>query len=269
MKMNLLQDWEITIPSWRPDISINEDIVEEVVRICNKHTTRVKIIPDYFKLVSSKYNISMFGPFPIISVREDKINEFHWRLLKRAFDTTFSFFLFTFIFSWLWPIIAIAIKLDSKGPVFFLQRRVGLEGKEFLIFKFRSMVEDAEVRTGPVMAQEDDPRITKIGRILRKYRLDEFPQLINVLFGEMSLIGPRPERVEFVEKFSREIPGYKRRFLVRPGITGLAQVRSSYTLDPENKLRYDLTYINDWCLMLDLEILIETLRVVIFKKGAV
>jgi len=167
-------------------------------------------------------------------------------------------------------IVSIAIKLDSKGPVFYKQERSGLNGKVFNILKFRSMIKDAEKQSGPVWSTKDDPRITRVGRIIRKLRLDEIPQVINVLKGEMSFVGPRPERPYFVEKLSEEIPLYKRRLRVRPGITGWAQVKHKYDEsieDVKTKLRYDLFYIENISLRMDLKIIFRTVFVVLFGKG--
>ncbi len=166
-------------------------------------------------------------------------------------------------------IIAILIKLDSPGPVFYTQERVGLKGRRFKIIKFRSMVKDAEKYTGPVFAKEKDPRITKIGRFLRKFGFDEFPQLFNVLKGDMYLIGPRPERPYFVEKMKEVIPYYDLRHTVKPGITGWAQVNYKYgdsIEDGKNKLEYDLYYIRNRSLFLDLVIIFSTLKRMILGR---
>ena len=160
-------------------------------------------------------------------------------------------------------VLAVIIKLTSPGPVFFVQQRVGKGGRIFGIVKLRTMVTDAERATGPIWAQENDPRITPIGRFLRRTHLDEVPQLINVIKGEMSLVGPRPERPVFVEQFRYQIPHYEVRLSVKPGITGLAQICHTYdeTLkDVRKKLAYDLMYVRKMCLMVDIAILLLTLR---------
>ena len=168
------------------------------------------------------------------------------------------------------PLIALAIKLESPGDVLFSQVRVGEYGREFKIYKFRSMRQDAEIGGGPVWAQEDDPRITRVGRFLRKTRLDELPQLFNVLLGNMSLVGPRPERPEFVCQLDQQIPYYGKRHTLKPGVTGWAQVRFPYGASVEDslmKLEYDLYYIKNFSLLFDLKIILETIRVVLFGKG--
>ncbi len=160
-------------------------------------------------------------------------------------------------------ILALLVKLTSRGPVFFRQQRVGQYGRPFYILKLRTMVLDAESKTGPIWAVDNDPRVTRIGRFLRLSHLDEIPQLFNVLMGHMSLVGPRPERPVFVAQFRRQIPNYEDRLLVKPGITGLAQVYHSYdaTLrDVRKKLAYDLLYIKRMCMMTDVIILFLTVR---------
>ncbi|HEY6331895.1 MAG TPA: exopolysaccharide biosynthesis polyprenyl glycosylphosphotransferase, partial [Blastocatellia bacterium] len=167
-------------------------------------------------------------------------------------------------------IVALAIKLDSEGPVFYIQERVGRHNKTFKILKFRSMTVDAE-KNGAVWAGESDPRVTRIGKILRTTRLDELPQLINVVREEMSLIGPRPERPVFVTELERQIPYYCQRHLVKPGITGWAQVRYRYGAsleDAREKLKYDLYYIRNQSPLLDALIVFETARIVLFGRGA-
>jgi sugar transferase (PEP-CTERM system associated) len=170
----------------------------------------------------------------------------------------------------LFLLIAALIRVDSPGPILFRQLRVGLRGEPFLIWKFRSMCQDAE-KAGPRWAQIDDPRISRVGWWLRKTRLDELPQLVNVLRGEMSLVGPRPERPEFVRDLRATIPYYDIRHTVRPGITGWAQVRFRYGASAEDahtKLQYDLFYVKRFSLALDFQIMLETIRVVVCGKGA-
>ena len=172
----------------------------------------------------------------------------------------------------LMAVVALAIRLTSRGPVLYHQARVGLHGRIFTVHKFRSMREDAEVATGPIWAQKDgDPRVTPIGRILRRSRIDELPQLWNVLKGDMSFVGPRPERPEFVQELTREIPFYGQRHVVRPGVTGWAQVRYTYgasTEDAQEKLQYDLFYIKHMSIALDLFIILSTVKTVVLREGA-
>jgi len=167
-------------------------------------------------------------------------------------------------------LVALAVKLTSRGPILFRQQRVGLNGKIFTLLKFRSMIEDAEAKTGAVWAQRNDPRVTPIGKYLRKLRLDELPQLINVLRGEMSIVGPRPERPEFVDVLSHIIAFYPQRHSVRPGITGWAQVNYKYgntTEDTVIKLEYDLYYIKNLSPALDFYIIFQTVKVMLFTQS--
>jgi sugar transferase (PEP-CTERM system associated) len=169
------------------------------------------------------------------------------------------------------PFVILAVKLDSRGPVLYRQKRVGLDGKVFYCYKFRTMRQDAEADTGATWATDDDPRITKVGKFLRTTRLDEVPQLWCVVKGDMSFVGPRPERPEFVEMLAQEIPFYAVRNAVRPGITGWAQVRYKYgntVADSKEKLQYDLYYIKNMSLGLDLMIMFQTVKIVLLGRGA-
>jgi sugar transferase (PEP-CTERM system associated) len=166
--------------------------------------------------------------------------------------------------------VALAIRLESKGPVLYRQERVGEDGKVFSLLKFRSMGVDAE-QNGPVWAGKNDNRVTRVGKIIRKLRLDEIPQMINVLRGEMSFVGPRPERPFFVERLKREIPYYSQRHTLKPGITGWAQVRYPYGASKEDaleKLKFDLYYVKHMSIFFDLMIVLETIKTVLFSKGA-
>jgi sugar transferase (PEP-CTERM system associated) len=192
------------------------------------------------------------------------------RYYKRALDIFFSMVGLLAVMPFI-PLLALAIKLDSRGPIFFRQVRVGEREKRFMLYKFRTMREDAETTTGAIWAQSNDSRITRVGRFLRKTRVDEIPQLYNVLRGDMSFIGPRPERPEFIEMLSKVIPYYTERHFVKPGISGWAQVRYPYGASVEDaieKLRYDLYYIKNTSPLLDILIIIETVKVMFFGRGA-
>ncbi len=177
---------------------------------------------------------------------------------KRVFDLTviaITYILFFPVWLIVWILVPLAIWLEDRGPVFYAQERVGRGGKHFRVIKFRTMIQDAENLTGQVWAAEDDPRLTRVGKILRRLHLDEIPQVINIVRGEMSLVGPRPERPALTEQFNREAPGFSDRLRVRPGIAGLAQVRGSYWTDPVYKLKYDNLYIETMSPWLDLKLL--------------
>ncbi|OGW85427.1 MAG: hypothetical protein A3C35_03380 [Omnitrophica bacterium RIFCSPHIGHO2_02_FULL_46_11] len=191
------------------------------------------------------------------------------RVVKRSLDISTSL-IGILISTPVMMLIAFAIKLDSRGPIFFKQARVGMRGKIFNMLKFRTMCQDAEAKTGPVWAKENDARITRIGMFLRKTHLDEIPQFFNVLRGEMSLVGPRPERPYFVHEFRKLIPHYDRRLCAKPGITGLAQIKRRYdeTIeDVKKKVKYDVLYIRKMCPVLDIKVLAMTFRAVILGTG--
>ena len=189
-----------------------------------------------------------------------------YRLLKRGGDILFSLIFGTIL---LLPMLLIAawVRLDSKGPALFKQERVGKNGKSFVMLKFRSMGLDAE-KDGPQWAQKEDDRVTRAGRILRATRLDELPQLWNILLGHMSLVGPRPERECFYQEFETYIHGYRHRLVVRPGLTGWAQVNGGYDLSPEEKIVYDMEYIEKRSLGMDLRCLFKTIRLIFTHEGA-
>ena len=188
------------------------------------------------------------------------------KILKRMLDIAVSIPAIIILLP-LMALTAVAIKADSKGPVIYSQERVGQYGKTFKVYKFRSMKQDAEAKSGPVLAKEGDSRITKVGRFIRATRIDELPQLFNVLKGEMSIVGPRPERPFFVEQFIKEKPEYAYRHNVKPGITGLAQIAGKYNTTAYDKLIYDLIYIQEVSIKTDLIIMLQTLKVLISKES--
>ncbi len=229
---------------------------------------QIKIEPDMYDIVMGQARTQQIYGFPLIDIQPQLMPPWEKRT-KRLLDTTFSLLMLA-IMSPILLLTALLIKIDSSGPVFFKQKRVGKDGHIFTIYKFRTMVKNAEKLTGPVWAGQKDPRITRVGRMLRKTRLDEFPQLLNVLYGDMSLVGPRPERPYFVDKLKREYPFYTRRLKVKPGITGWAQVKGEYDTTIENvkeKLDYDLYYIENMSLRMDFRILLFTISVMLRFKG--
>jgi exopolysaccharide biosynthesis polyprenyl glycosylphosphotransferase len=229
----------------------------DLISICEDEHAEVSIFPDLFQIVASELSIDDLGGLPLLTVRDVALHG--WKLTaKRAMDIVVSGLVLVFI-SPLMMLIALLIKLESKGPVFYSQVRVGLDGKPFDMIKFRSMRTDAEKETGPVWATADDPRKTRLGSFLRKTSLDEFPQFINVLLGDMSLVGPRPERPVFVEQFRQVVPRYMERHREKAGITGWAQVnglRGETSIVERTK--YDLYYIENWSLLFDLKIVLRT-----------
>ena len=242
--------------------------IMELISVINGAPVSIKIVPDLYEVISGLARTEQISGMPLIEVN---FQESKWSSsgLKRSLD----FILSSISLIALFPIailIGIIIKLNSKGPIIYSQERLGYRGTSYKIYKFRSMVVDAEDESGPVWALDDDPRITSFGKILRKYRIDELPQLINVFLGQMSLIGPRPERPYFIEKLKEKFPLYERRFRVRPGITGWSQIKHPSDLkeeDVKQKLRYDFYYIENLSFNLDLKILISTIVVVLSGKG--
>jgi len=241
--------------------------LREVLR-CKLNGIQIIEAPSFYELVQSKLMLESITPgWFIFSSGFRRTTVFS--IVKRAIDIVLSCIglLITLPF---FPLIALAIKLDSPGPVLFRQERVGNREKRFVLYKFRTMGQDAEKETGAVWAEKNDPRVTKLGRFLRGSRIDEIPQLINVLKGEMSFVGPRPERPEFVEKLKQVIHYYSKRHFIKPGLTGWAQVRYPYGSSVEDaveKLRYDLYYIKNICPFLDTLIFFETIKVVLFGRG--
>ncbi len=225
--------------------------------------------PSFYEELTGKLLIENINPSWFIFSNGFKINS-TMKFYKRIFDIICSLTGLIFTLP-LYPVIAVLIRMDSKGPIFFKQVRVGEMEKDFMLYKFRTMRMDAEEGTGAVWAQTNDPRATRIGKILRKTRVDELPQLYNVLKGEMSFIGPRPERPEFVEKLRATVPYYSERHFVKPGITGWAQIRYPYgasAQDALEKLRYDLYYIKNMSIVLEMTIMLETVKVMLFGRGA-
>ena len=240
----------------------------EVITQANGSPVSIKIVPDMYEVISGLARTEQIYGIPLIQVNPN-LNTLYNRYSKRVLDLLIAIPSFILI-SPFWGVISILIKLDSNGPVLYKQDRIGENHRNFTIRKFRSMKYDAEMKTGPIWASDADPRVTRVGRWLRRFRLDEIPQLLNVIKGEMSIIGPRPERPFFIEQLMQEFPFYYRRHKIRPGITGWAQIKQPYDRDINDvrkKLKYDFYYIENLSFSLDMKILASTAWVMLSGKG--
>lgn len=246
----------------------NRDKLIDVLDKIDIPDVSVKILPDFFQMISGLNQTNQIFGLPLIEVMPDPMPSWE-KFFKRLMDIVLSLILLILSLPVFLTVILL-IRITSKGPAIYRQKRVGKFSRQFTMYKFRTMYQDAETGTGPVWARGDDPRITPVGFWLRKLRIDEIPQLMNVLRGDMSLVGPRPERPFFVEQFLKQIPLYHRRLRVRPGITGWAQVKWKYDEsfdDVVEKTKYDLFYVENMSLRMDLKILINTFFTMISGKG--
>ena len=245
-----------------------QNFIPDVLKNISEELIQIKIINDYHSFIYLNTSVDVIHGTPIISINESPLLQW-WNIVsKRVFDIVVSIFCLI-VFCPIMFLVAIIIKLTSKGPIFYLQDRMGLDGVQFNMYKFRSMEVDAEQKSGAVWAKKNDTRKTPFGSFLRKTSLDEFPQLFNVLKGEMSLVGPRPERPHFVDKFKKEIPGYMLRHKAKAGMTGWAQIngwRGNTSLD--QRIQCDLYYINHWSILLDIKIMFLTIFKGFVNKNA-
>ncbi len=246
-----------------------QELLDEIIRVCNINAVRIHIIPDYFRFLSSRFQISSIGNFPIITARQEPLEEANRRFLKRLFDILFSIFVLVFLLSWLYPVIAILIKINSKGKVLFVQKRIGTKNEMFECYKFRTLTSESSKESQvfkPVTL--GDKRVTTIGNFLRKSNIDELPQFFNVLKGDMSVVGPRPHAIPYQDLYGKIFEEIKMRLNVRPGLTGWAQVnglRGDVEDEEENnrrtilRMKYDLWYIENWTMRLDFQIILMTI----------
>ena len=244
---------------------VSAELRNNILKYCYHNRVRVYISPKLTDIVlRGAKNITLFDT-PLLLVKSGGLNVYQ-RIMKRAMDLILGVLVLVVITP-VMAIIAVAIKLEDGGPVFYSQERLTLDGKEFQMLKFRSMIPDAEKYTGAILAAEQDPRITRVGRFIRATRLDELPQIVNILKGEMSIVGPRPERKSIAEEYSKEIPEFAYRLKVKGGLTGYAQVYGKYNSTPYDKLRLDLMYVENYSLLLDIKLIILTLRVIFSKES--
>ncbi|MBQ8960596.1 MAG: sugar transferase [Ruminococcus sp.] len=241
---------------------IPAELRNDYLKFCFEKSIRAYIAPKISDIiVRGADDIRLFDT-PLMLCRNYGL-DYEQRFIKRTFDIVFSLVMLI-IASPVMLVSAAAIKLCDGGPVFYKQRRLTIDEKEFDVYKFRSMVVDAEKGSGPQLASDDDPRITPVGRFLRKTRLDELPQLLNILKGEMSVVGPRPERPEISEEYKKEMPEFGFRLKVKAGLTGYAQVTGVYDTSPYDKLKMDLMYIENYSIRMDLQIILMTLKTMLF-----
>ncbi|HKR07417.1 MAG TPA: undecaprenyl-phosphate glucose phosphotransferase [Bacteroidia bacterium] len=235
--------------------------VSELIKFCDQNLIRFKLIPDFRGMMNRKVKIDFYEKVPVISLRREPLESFVNRVTKNLFDLFFSLSVILLVFPWLFPAIALAIKLSSKGPVFFKQKRSGKNNEEFSCLKFRTMRVNNEADER--QATKNDKRITGIGKILRQTNLDELPQFFNVLFGQMSVVGPRPHMLRHTQQYSKMFDTFMVRHLIKPGITGWAQVHGFRGATEDSKkmgkrVEYDVWYIENWSLLLDFKIILLT-----------
>ncbi|MDV6167723.1 undecaprenyl-phosphate glucose phosphotransferase [Flavobacterium sp. DG1-102-2] len=239
---------------------ISNTHLKDLIAYAEANNKTIKFIPDSNEIFSKNLRIDYYEFFPLLSLQKSPFDEPIAKLVKRVFDIVFSFLVIVLLLSWLTPIIALFIRIESKGPIFFKQSRAGINGDHFSCFKFRSMQVNNNTDQ---LAVKNDPRVTKVGRFLRKTSLDEMPQFMNVFLGDMSVVGPRPHIGPINTKYGDRIKKYVLRHRVKPGITGLAQVRGARgeinaDEDMINRIKYDVFYIDNWSILLDIKIIIQT-----------
>jgi putative colanic acid biosynthesis UDP-glucose lipid carrier transferase len=241
--------------------ALSNEEIQIIIDFADNNLKLVKFIPDNKEIYTKKLDFDYYGYIPVVSLRTIPLQKPINKFIKRVFDVLVSLFVIVGILSWLTPLLAIIIKLESKGPVFFKQKRNGLDYKEFYCYKFRSMIPNPTAHIHQV--SKNDTRITRVGKIIRKTSIDELPQFINVLKGEMSVVGPRPHMVSHTHMYAERIDKFMVRHFIKPGITGLAQI-SGYRGEVENdafisnRVKYDIFYLENWSLLLDIKIMFLT-----------
>ncbi|NYC93732.1 sugar transferase [Clostridium acetobutylicum] len=260
-KKSIVEKADIVLISDDLDENTKSTIIKESMYM-NKN---IFIVPSVTDIAFYKANFEQIDDVPILKVDTLELSA-EQKTVKRLLDIVVAI-IATVVFSPFLIILPIIIKCTDGGSPFYFQERVTNGGKKFKLIKFRSMIVNAEKHSGPVLVTENDSRITKIGKIMRATRLDEIPQLFNILKGDMSIVGPRPERPFYVEKFEKEIPDYKYRTFVKAGLTGLAQVLGKYNTTPEDKIKYDIMYIKNYSILLDIKLIIQTVKIMFMKES--
>ena len=261
IEKNKVEEVIIALESWE------HEYIKNIVNDLGDLGVTIKIIPDIYDILSGHVKMTSILGTPLIEIKNQIIPE--WQIsVKRFIDVSFSVFVIVF-FSWLYLLIGLLVRLGSRGPMIFKQERIGIHGKPFHIFKYRTMLLDAE-KEGPALSSANDPRVTPFGRFLRKVRLDEMPQFFNVIMGDMSLVGPRPERKYYIEKIVEKAPHYKHLHKIRPGITSWGQVKYGYAENVEemiDRLKFDILYVQNMSLLLDFKIFVHTVLIVLQGRG--
>jgi exopolysaccharide biosynthesis polyprenyl glycosylphosphotransferase len=245
---------------------VNYTSLANLIHFAEESLIRVRLVADFRWINFTDLEIERIGDLPVIKLHTTPLDNWNNQLLKRIFDIAFSTLVVVGLLSWLLPILALAVKSDSRGPVFFRQKRTGRDNKSFWCYKLRTMYVNQE--SDEKQATRNDSRITKIGSFLRNTSLDELPQFFNVLFGDMSVVGPRPHMLKHTSEFSAEVDRFMERHKIKPGITGLAQSRGyrGETDDFEklkNRVKLDLFYVNNWSFLFDIKIIYDTVRMIL------
>jgi exopolysaccharide biosynthesis polyprenyl glycosylphosphotransferase len=232
---------------------------------CVNRDKTIYTVPQFSDLIYSKFRVVQFQDMPTFMIDSLGLT-FQQRVFKRFFDVVFSFICLV-LTAPLQLIVALAVKIDSKGPALYSQERITQDGEIYRVYKFRTMIDSAEEKFGAYQSSLDDPRVTRVGKFLRNSHLDEFPQFLNILRGDMSVVGPRSDRPTTVSQFEDNIPGYNQRLKVKSGLTGLAQISGKYNSDPEDKLRFDMMYIKNYSFLTDVKIIMQTIRTMLPSKN--